>query len=274
MNKKYLAFIDYIGKNLDSEKFLYRFDFTDDTDTVWGDYFNISPAIIVPDLQPEENTISRSCKVEFDKKINLAKRNSCFSMQDAFDGIISLGFTELSEENIIYCDSKPLYFDFSEEYETVKEKLEKCGYSFIEISDKQIGDETIIDNLIEEINTDEEEPVNESGSTDFFKLELDEYEELMTLKVKDNISYNEINEILFNSEYNRVDYISKEGEYTLRGHIIDIYSYKHAYPIRIILFGNEVEKIVKFDENEQKEIETINEVTIYKIRKDKIEHNE
>ena len=97
---EYLAFVDYLGKSVEGE-FIYRFDFTNDTDTVWGDYFNVAPTIIIPDLQPEENVVCKSARVKIDKELNLAKRNGCFSMQDCFDGIISLAFTELSEDDLL-----------------------------------------------------------------------------------------------------------------------------------------------------------------------------
>ena len=253
MNEKYLAFVDYIGKNAE-EEYIYRFDFTDDTDTVWGDFFNIAPTIIVPDLQPEENTISKSARVKFDKKLNLAKKNGCFSMQDCFDKIIALAFTELNEDDTIYYKDEPLYFNFGETFEEVEEKLNVCGYEFFDIVDKEIGDETIIDNLIETIDKEEEE-----NSISYAK-----YVEFLTLKVGEKISHEELNEKLFNAGYEKTDYVNKAGQYTIRGYIVDIYSFEHTYPTRISFFGNEIQKIVRFDEYDQSEINTVEEITFYK----------
>lgn len=259
MDDCYLAFIDYIGSGIEGG-YTYRFDFTDNTDTVWGNYFNIAPTIIIPDLQPEENTIIKTAKVVFDRKINLAKKNGCFSMQDCFDGIIALAFTELSEENTIYYNDEPLYFSFGESYNEVESKLISCGYKFFDVIDKKIGDESIIEELIETINNDD---VTES---DDLTLIDNTYEEVITIEENNEVKRDSLNELLFNSGYKRVEYIKKEGEYTFRGHIVDIYSYNHAYPIRISFFGDTVEKITKFDESSQKEIERINEITIYKIK--------
>ncbi len=253
---EYLAFVDYIGKSLD-DKFIYRFDFTNDTDTVWGDYFNIAPTIIVPDLQPEENTICKSGRVLFDNELNLAKRNGCFSMQDCFDGIIALAFSELSEENTVYYNDEPLYFNFGEPIETVEEKLKSLGYEFYDVIDKQIGDESIIDDLIENIDTIEED--KESS------LETN-YEELFTFKIKEDYDFEELKKLFFDNGYEGTDYVHKEGQYTFRGHIVDIYSFNQVYPIRLSFFGRTLEKISKFDEYDQNEIERLEEITIYKTK--------
>lgn len=255
MSDKYLAFVDFIGKNANDE-YIYRFDFTDDTDTVWGDFFNIAPTIIVPDLQPEENTISKSARVKFDRKINIAKKNGCFSMQDCFDKIIALAFTELNEDNTIYYNDEPLYFNFGETFEEVEEKLNACGYEFFDIVDKEIGDETIIDDLIENIDKEEE--------TSSISEVYADYVEFLTLKVGDEISHDVLNEKLFNAGYEKTDYVHKQGQYTMRGYIVDIYPYKEVYPIRLSFFGNEIHKIAKFDEYDQSEINTIEEITLYK----------
>lgn len=254
--EKYLAFVDFISKTVSNE-YIYRFDFTDDTDTVWGDFFNIAPTIIVPDLQPEENTISKTARVKIDRKLNIAKKNGCFSMQDCFDKIIALAFTELNEDNTIYYNDEPLYFYFGETFEEVEKKLKCCGYEFFDIVDKEIGNETIIEDLIETIT---EEKVEKETIQNVFS----NYSELLTLKVGEEIERDILNEKLFNAGYERTDYVYKRGQYTIRGHIVDIFSYGHTNPIRISFFGNEIQKIIFFDEYEQSEIETIEEIIIFK----------
>lgn len=251
----FLGFIDYIGKTNEG-KYTYRFDFTNDTDTVWGEYFNISPTIIIPDLQPEKQLICRTARVDFDKEINIAKKNGCFSMQDCFDGIISLGFSKFTEEDIIYYNDEPLYFNFGEDFQVVEEKIKSCGYNFYNIIDNQIGDDTIIEDLIETITNEENELL----------LEYSRYEELYTFNVKENYDFNELKKLLFENNYTQVEYVEKEGQYTFRGYIIDIYSFKENYPIRLSFFGNTLEKIIKFNENTQLEIEKLETITIFKLK--------
>lgn len=148
--EEYLAFVDYIGRTIDGQ-YIYRFDFTVDADSVWGEYFNVTPAGIVPDLQPDINSLSKSCKVNFPIEMQLAKKNYCFSMQDCIDGIIPLIFSEISEEGIEYNDA-PLFFKFGENFETIKETLQSINIELYDIEDVKKGDESAIDNLIDNID--------------------------------------------------------------------------------------------------------------------------
>lgn len=148
--EEYLAFVDYIGRTIDGQ-YIYRFDFTVDADSVWGEYFNVTPAGIVPDLQPDINSLSKSCKVNFPIEMQLAKKNYCFSMQDCIDGIIPLIFSDISEEGIEYNDA-PLFFKFGENFETIKETLQSINIELYDIEDVKKGDESAIDDLIDNID--------------------------------------------------------------------------------------------------------------------------
>ena len=148
--EEYLAFVDYIGRTIDGQ-YIYRFDFTVDADSVWGEYFNVTPAGIVPDLQPDINSLSKSCKVIFPIEMQLAKKNYCFSMQDCIDGIIPLIFSEISEEEIEYNDA-PLFFKFGENFETIKETLQSINIELYDIENVKKGDESAIDDLIDNID--------------------------------------------------------------------------------------------------------------------------
>lgn len=148
--EEYLAFVDYIGRTIDG-KYIYRLDFTVDADSVWGEYFNVTPAGIVPDLQPDINSLSKSCKVNFPIEMQLAKKNYCFSMQDCIDGIIPLIFSEISEDGIEYNDA-PLFFKFGENFETIKETLQSINIELYDIEDVKKGDESAIDDLIDNID--------------------------------------------------------------------------------------------------------------------------
>ena len=62
--------------------------------------------------------------------------------------------------------------------------------------------------------------------------------------------------------YKRESIVTTSGEYSLRGFIIDIYIINEEHPIRIELFGNTIESIRYFDENTQRTIEEIKEITL------------
>jgi len=85
-----------------------------------------------------------------------------------------------------------------------------------------------------------------------------------TLKVAvgDQISIEFINEVLFEYEFKRVDFITEPGEFSVRGGIIDVFSFSNDNPYRIEFFGNEVDSIRSFDVETQLSIEKQKKIAI------------
>ena len=85
-----------------------------------------------------------------------------------------------------------------------------------------------------------------------------------TLKVAvgDKISIDFINEVLFEYEFKRVDFITEPGEFSVRGGIVDVFSFSNDNPYRIEFFGDEVESIRSFDVATQLSIEKQKKITI------------
>lgn len=85
-----------------------------------------------------------------------------------------------------------------------------------------------------------------------------------TLKVTvgDNVSIDFINEVLFEYEFKRVDFITEPGEFSVRGGILDVFSFSNDNPYRIEFFGNEVDSIRTFDVETQLSVEKHNKITI------------
>ncbi|MGC4041055.1 MAG: transcription-repair coupling factor [Flavobacterium sp.] len=85
-----------------------------------------------------------------------------------------------------------------------------------------------------------------------------------TLKVAtgDNVSIDFINEVLFEYEFKRVDFITEPGEFSVRGGILDVFSFSNDNPYRIEFFGNEVDSIRTFDVETQLSLEKQNKITI------------
>ena len=59
----------------------------------------------------------------------LAQKNSCFSMQDCVDGIISLAWEDMSEYEE-YPEPIRLIFSFGEKYDSVEDKLAQRSQFF------------------------------------------------------------------------------------------------------------------------------------------------
>ncbi|NBC82079.1 MAG: transcription-repair coupling factor [Bacteroidetes bacterium] len=74
-----------------------------------------------------------------------------------------------------------------------------------------------------------------------------------TLEIKsgDSLSIDFVNEVLHEYQFKRVDFVYEPGQYSIRGSIVDIFSYANDLPFRIDFFGDEVESIRSFDLNTQ-----------------------
>jgi len=155
MNDEYLGFVAEIGRTTDRE-YMYRFDYTYDPDSLWGEFFNIPPACIVPELAPDPNCLSHTMKVISPVKLMTAKENACFSMQDCIDGIIPLCFTFLDEDAMQY-KGKPLKFRFGETLEVVEDKITECGLINLGLEEIKRGDEGLVDDLINNLNNNDDE---------------------------------------------------------------------------------------------------------------------
>ncbi len=84
----------------------------------------------------------------------------------------------------------------------------------------------------------------------------------LKISVGDQISIEFINEVLFEYEFKRVDFITEPGEFSVRGGIIDVFSFSNDNPYRIEFFGNEVDSIRSFDVETQLSIEKQKKIAI------------
>ncbi|WP_395091217.1 transcription-repair coupling factor [Vaginella massiliensis] len=85
-----------------------------------------------------------------------------------------------------------------------------------------------------------------------------------TLKIKtgSELGLDFIREMLFSYHFRQVDFVTEPGEFSIRGGIIDVFSYSGEHPFRISLFGDEVETIRSFDIETQLSIQTVKEIVI------------
>ena len=85
-----------------------------------------------------------------------------------------------------------------------------------------------------------------------------------TLKVgvNDKLSIDFVNEMLFEYKFKRVDFVTEPGEFSVRGGIVDVFSFSHDEPYRIEFFGDEVDSIRTFDVETQLSIEQIKKISI------------
>ena len=86
---------------------------------------------------------------------------------------------------------------------------------------------------------------------------------LLTIKKEEEISHDKIKEILVYQGFEKTDFVSAPGQFSIRGSIIDVFSFSYNYPFRISFFGDEVEKIHVFDCNTQLSKEERDQIEIF-----------
>jgi len=84
----------------------------------------------------------------------------------------------------------------------------------------------------------------------------------ITLKVEDEIAIDDLEEMLQHLNFERVDFVIEPGQYSIRGGILDVYSFADEHPFRIEFFDTEIESIRTFDINSQLSISTESKVVI------------
>ena len=84
----------------------------------------------------------------------------------------------------------------------------------------------------------------------------------LKVSVNDNLSIDFVNEILFEYKFKRVDFVTEPGEFSVRGGIVDVFSFSHDEPYRIEFFGDEVDSIRTFDVETQLSTEQIKKISI------------
>lgn len=73
----------------------------------------------------------------------------------------------------------------------------------------------------------------------------------LKLEVGKSYSIDFINETLLELEFDRVDFVYEPGQFSIRGGIVDVFSYSNDQPFRIEFFGDDVESVRTFDASTQ-----------------------
>ena len=85
---------------------------------------------------------------------------------------------------------------------------------------------------------------------------------LMKLRVGEEVSLDFISDLLFELDFEVVDFVAEPGQFAIRGGIIDVFSFSNENPYRIEFFGDEVESIRTFDPASQLSIQKLNRITL------------
>ncbi len=86
--------------------------------------------------------------------------------------------------------------------------------------------------------------------------------EMIELKVGMNIGIELLVDQIEATGFKRVDFVYEPGHYSLRGGIVDIFSYSESEPFRIDFFGDEIDSIRRFSISSQLSLTKLNRVEI------------
>lgn len=87
-------------------------------------------------------------------------------------------------------------------------------------------------------------------------------EQTLRLRVNEKLDIDFVIDLLVDFEFERVDFVYEPGQFSIRGDIVDIYSFGNEFPYRVELFGQEIESIRTFDPVTQLSVKKIASVTI------------
>lgn len=82
------------------------------------------------------------------------------------------------------------------------------------------------------------------------------------LKTGEQVNLDFIMEFLAEYGFERVDFVVEPGQFTLRGGIIDVFSYSNDYPYRIEFAGNVIESLRTFDPESQLSVSKLTNISL------------
>ena len=84
----------------------------------------------------------------------------------------------------------------------------------------------------------------------------------LEIALNNKLSINFINEFLVEYDFDRVDFVYEPGQFSIRGGIVDIFSFSHDLPYRVEFFGDLIESIRTFEIESQLSVEQVKSITI------------
>ncbi len=97
---------------------------------------------------------------------------------------------------------------------------------------------------------------------EFVVTEKDLLQHTLDVHKGDQLSIDFITETLNEYGFERVDFVGDPGQFSIRGGIVDIYSFANEQPYRLEFFGDEIESIRLFDASTQLSLRTLEHIAI------------
>lgn len=81
-------------------------------------------------------------------------------------------------------------------------------------------------------------------------------------KIGERLDVEFLTELLQTYDFEKADFVYEAGQFSIRGGIVDVFSYANDLPFRIELFGNEIDSIRTFDPISQLSQESVKQINI------------
>lgn len=94
----------------------------------------------------------------------------------------------------------------------------------------------------------------------------------LSVKIGDKLDANFINELLNSYDFEKTDFVYEAGQFSIRGGIIDVFSFASEFPYRIELFGDEIESIRLFNPESQLSTDPVDHISIIPNIENKLIH--
>lgn len=96
----------------------------------------------------------------------------------------------------------------------------------------------------------------------------------LEIRLGDKLDIAFVNEFLSEYGFERVDFVYEAGQFSIRGGIVDVFSFSHDLPYRVEFFGDQVESIRSFDIESQLSEKKLARITIVpNIQSDLLKNN-
>jgi transcription-repair coupling factor (superfamily II helicase) len=93
----------------------------------------------------------------------------------------------------------------------------------------------------------------------------------LRLKVGEKVTLDFVADVLNEYGFDREDFVYEPGQFSIRGGILDVFSFAHDHPFRVEFFGEEVESIRSFDPATQLSVDKMDRITILPDMSERLE---
>lgn len=172
--------------------------------------------------------------------------------------LIENTFSEFNKKIVVISNDTDRLLKIKGDIELLNESINTSVFSS-KVSDSESVSKILLD------LTEKEEFILFAGAADLRNKTIakDKFRNsLITLEKNKAVSFEELIGNLNRYGFTRKDFVDEEGDYSVRGGIIDLFSENMESPVRIEFFGDTIESVREFDINSQRSVREVDSVKV------------